>query len=59
MNMGREERVIIVEPLASPACADQTGKHVDRGAEEVAASWIPTSSDPVWGAAAVPDQRPS
>lgn len=56
MNMGREERVIIVEPLASPASADQTDKDVDRLAEEVAASWIPAPSDPAWATMTVKGQ---
>lgn len=59
MNMGREERVIIVEPLASPACADQTGKHVDRRDEEVATSWIPAPSDPAWTMVTVSGDGPS
>lgn len=53
--MGREERVIVVEPLASPVGADQIAEDVDRVEDEITTSWIPAPSDPGWVTAPVPD----
>ena len=58
MNMGREERVIVVEPLESPSGAE-IDKDVDRQAEAITTSWIPTPSDPAWATATVPGDGPS